>query len=343
MNTPLRIEITEKAQTQISVASAWWTENRPGASDAIREELDRILGLLRVQPEIGTIARRLTLSGVRRVTLSRIRPNSNVDGDRVNANMATIAIGDIHGNIAALEDVLDQVTNHLTPNDAIVFLGDYIDRGPSTKACIDRILALRSCSDATVVTLLGNHEDWLMRTLRDPTRHSWLLGMEAFVTISSYSPAAAVELRRAAEEAGPALLTARTALPYDAFFSCVPKTHLDFLEGLVPYHRTSEAIYVHGGLNPRVPRLEDQPVAACVWGTDDFLEVYDGEELVVYGHWGNAVVDADEWPRPRIGRRSIGIDTIKHGVLTALRLPDGRIFQSRRHRNHESPSNTACT
>ena len=73
MNAPRRIEITEKAQTQISVASAWWTENRPAAPGAIREELDRILGLLRVRPEIGTIAGRPTLSGVRRVTLSRIR------------------------------------------------------------------------------------------------------------------------------------------------------------------------------------------------------------------------------------------------------------------------------
>jgi hypothetical protein len=54
MNTPLRVEITEKAQTQISVASAWWAENRPAATGAIREELDRILGLVRVQPEIGT-------------------------------------------------------------------------------------------------------------------------------------------------------------------------------------------------------------------------------------------------------------------------------------------------
>ena len=73
MNTPLRIEITDKAQTQIAVAAAWWAENRPAAPDAIREELDGILGLLCVQPEIGTRARRATLSGVRRITLSRIR------------------------------------------------------------------------------------------------------------------------------------------------------------------------------------------------------------------------------------------------------------------------------
>lgn len=73
MNTSLRIEITDNAQAQISTAAAWWAENRPAAPNAIREELDRILDLLRVQPAIGTSARRATLSGVRRVTLSRIR------------------------------------------------------------------------------------------------------------------------------------------------------------------------------------------------------------------------------------------------------------------------------
>ena len=73
MNTPLRIEITDTAQAHITVAAAWWAENRPAAPDAIRQDLDRILGLLCVQPEIGTRARRVTLSGVRRVTLSRIR------------------------------------------------------------------------------------------------------------------------------------------------------------------------------------------------------------------------------------------------------------------------------
>lgn len=244
--------------------------------------------------------------------------------------MATIAIGDIHGNIAALEDVLEQVSSNLTRNDTVVFLGDYIDRGPSTKACIDLILNLRVHSRAMVVTLRGNYEDWLLRTLRDPTRHSWLLGMEAFDTIASYSPAAADELRRAAQEAGAALLLERTALPYDVFFSCLPATHVAFFEALLPYHRTDEAICVHGGLDPHIPSLEEQPVSAFVWGTDDFPDSYDGAETVVYGHWGNAILDADGWPWPNARNRTIGIDTIRHGVLTALELPGGRIFQSRR-------------
>ena len=73
MNAPLRIEITDDAQAQISAAAAWWAQHRPAAPGAIHEELDWVLDLLRVQPDIGTLARRATLSGVRRVTLSRIR------------------------------------------------------------------------------------------------------------------------------------------------------------------------------------------------------------------------------------------------------------------------------
>lgn len=73
MNTPLRIEITENARAQFATAAAWWAQNRPAAPDAIRDELDGILDLLRVQPAIGTIARRATLPGVRRVTLTRVR------------------------------------------------------------------------------------------------------------------------------------------------------------------------------------------------------------------------------------------------------------------------------
>lgn len=73
MSTPLRIEITEDARAQIAAAAAWWAENRPSAPGAILEDLERILGLLSVQPAMGTKARKVALSGVRRVTLSRIR------------------------------------------------------------------------------------------------------------------------------------------------------------------------------------------------------------------------------------------------------------------------------
>ena len=44
--------------------------------------------------------------------------------------MATVAIGDIHGNLGPLEDLLSQVVPEMRPEDTLVFLGDYIDRGP---------------------------------------------------------------------------------------------------------------------------------------------------------------------------------------------------------------------
>ncbi len=57
--------------------------------------------------------------------------------------MATIAVGDIHGNRPALNDILDQIRGEVSGGDTIVFLGDYIDRGPDTRGCVDTILALQ--------------------------------------------------------------------------------------------------------------------------------------------------------------------------------------------------------
>ena len=92
-------------------------------------------------------------------------------------SMATIAVGDIHGNLAALSDLLDQIRGESAPDDTVVFLGDYMDRGPDTKGCVDPILGFQRHVRARVVCLLGNHEDWFLRTLHDYGRHSWLLGM----------------------------------------------------------------------------------------------------------------------------------------------------------------------
>jgi serine/threonine protein phosphatase 1 len=245
--------------------------------------------------------------------------------------MATVAIGDIHGNYRALDDLLSKVQAGLQAEDTVVFLGDYVDRGPDSKSCVNRILEFRATVSATVVTLLGNHEDWLLQTLADPTRHSWVLGMEAFDTIASYSRQAAVELRSALEAAGPRLLTERVALPYDLFFSTLPNGHLDFFLSLQPYLRSSDALFVHGGLDPTILDLERQPRDAFLWGTDDFLQNYSGPDLVVYGHWGDAQINSEGWPVPRIGAHTIGIDTIAHGVLTAIRLPGRNVLQSSRY------------
>lgn len=73
MTARLKIKITRSAREQIQAAASWWTENRASAPGAVLDDLDRILGLLSVQPGMGALARRASLKGVRRVTLSRIR------------------------------------------------------------------------------------------------------------------------------------------------------------------------------------------------------------------------------------------------------------------------------
>jgi plasmid stabilization system protein ParE len=69
----LRIEVSDLARAQIHVAQNWWRVNRPKAPNAIREELERASLLISVQPEIGARARNISLAGVRRLHLARVR------------------------------------------------------------------------------------------------------------------------------------------------------------------------------------------------------------------------------------------------------------------------------
>ena len=245
--------------------------------------------------------------------------------------MATVAVGDIHGNLAALLDLLGQLREEVEKEDVVVFLGDYIDRGSDSRGCVDAILTFRDESRAEVVCLRGNHEDWLLQTQADYTRHSWLLGMEALDTVRSYSPDAERRLLEAVGEAGLRLHLGRCALPYEVFFDAVPPTHRAFFTQLAVSFQNDDCICTHAGLDPRVTSLAEQTLESLVWGHAAFPADYRGEATVVYGHWGNADVDAHGWPVPAVDGNTIGIDTIAHGVLTAIRLPDRKVFQSARH------------
>jgi serine/threonine protein phosphatase 1 len=245
--------------------------------------------------------------------------------------MSTIAIGDVHGNYRALEDLLAQVDRVATSSDTVVFLGDYVDRGEQSKECIDYILSFSKDTDATVVTLLGNHEQWLLRTADDYTRHSWIF-MGAFPTIESYSQEAAATIHDEIRRLGPKLVLEHVRLPYELFFDSVPKQHIQFFRSLKVFHRSPDAVCVHGGLDPSLGAVEHQDTESLVWGTDDFPDAYDGEDRIMYGHANNAIIDENGWPQPRISGRTYGLDTISEGVLTAVRLPDGCVFQSARHK-----------
>lgn len=245
--------------------------------------------------------------------------------------MATVVIGDVHGNSDALNDLLRQLRRESDAADTIVFLGDYIDRGPDSRGCVEAILRFQEQVLAEVVCLCGNHEDWLLRTLTDFSRHSWLLGMEAFDTIRSYSVRAEHVLRDAVARAGPELVLGDVRLPYDVFFESVPREHLEFFQGLRTYHRSVDALCTHAGVDPGIPCVQEQPRDTLLWGAAGFPDGYTGAEVIVYGHWNNAASE-DGWPHPLTVGASVGIDTISHGVLTAIRLPDRLVFQSGRHR-----------
>ena len=154
--------------------------------------------------------------------------------------MSTIAIGDIHGNLSALVDLLNQIRRECGRTDTVVFLGDYIDRGPDSKGCVDAILEFRTEVPAEVLCLLGNHEDWMLRSMRDHRSHSWLLGMGALTTIDSYSTDAALTIGEAVARLGANVYLERETLPYEVFFDSMPEDHRRFFESLGLFHQTPD-------------------------------------------------------------------------------------------------------
>ena len=187
-----------------------------------------------------------------------------------------------------------------------------------------------------MVALLGNHEEWMLKTMRDYTRHSWLLNVEALDTIASYSDSAAAFLKREMEESGMRLFMENPRLPYEVFFDCLPPSHTEFFVKLVPYFRTPDVICVHAGLNPKVRALDQQDSRSLIWGCKDFPKEYRDSTPVVYGHWGNCERNESGSLRPREVNRTYGIDSIKTGVLTAMRFPDLAVFHSEEHRMPKS-------
>jgi hypothetical protein len=165
----------------------------------------------------------------------------------------------------------------------------------------------------------------------DYSRHSWLVGMEAFDTVRSYSPEAENVLREACGEKGAQLFVGRCSLPYAVFVDSMPPSHRVFFQELQLCFQGPDCICTHAGLNPSIERLEDQSPEELLWGYEDFPAGYNHDTVVVYGHWDNADADPSGRPNPRIVGRTIGIDTVSHGVLTAVRMPDWQVFQSQRY------------
>ena len=142
----------------------------------------------------------------------------------------TIAIGDVHGCAVALSALLERLRP--TPRDTIVLLGDYVDRGPDSRAVLERLVALaRQC---TVVPILGNHEEMLLASRCDTDALQGWLRCGGVATLDSYGHG-----------------THPQSLPAD---------HLAFLESCLPYFETDGHVFVHANYEPDLPLAQQSPL-----------------------------------------------------------------------------------
>lgn len=209
--------------------------------------------------------------------------------------MSLIAIGDIHGCVGSLEALLEALAP--APGDHLVFVGDYIDRGPDSKGVIDRLLDLRATHRCTF--LRGNHEALMLDYLDHGREQLWHVN-GGLSTLRSYASG----FRR------------RTLIPDE---------HQQFVRDTELYLDTDETFFVHAGLKPHLTVAENLER----YGSDVFLWERDHldatelawEKLLVCGHTPQ--------PSPINRDRLIAIDTgcVYHmhaelGHLTAVRLPE---------------------
>jgi serine/threonine protein phosphatase 1 len=207
----------------------------------------------------------------------------------------SFVIGDIHGCRAELEVLLRGLG--LDGSDRLVFLGDYIDRGPDPRGVIDRLLALAEDPSRECVFLRGNHEDMLLAYLgRGGHYGEAFLANGGDVTAGSYGLEGVVRPERLA--------------------AAMPETHLRFVESLPLVHAQGQYVMVHAGVRPGRP-LEAQTAHDLMWIRDEFI-AYPHELgcTVVFGHTPVRSVLRDL-------PYKIGIDTgcVYGGALTALELP----------------------
>ena len=209
----------------------------------------------------------------------------------------TFVIGDIHGCHQALVELWAKISPD-PKEDTVVFLGDYIDRGPASRQVVDEILAIRKRLPR-VITLMGNHEQMLLHFLAGEEDTPFL------------------------EVGGSETLASYRIPPERATSLDLPPAHLDFFRNLIPFWQNHAAIYVHAGLMPARP-LALQPRSWLLWAREEFLKSdYDFGKPVIYGH--------TPFPKPNLEKHRIGIDTgaVYGGDLTCLILPDMEFIQAK--------------
>lgn len=186
------------------------------------------------------------------------------------------AIGDVHGRADLLAElhgrIVEDAYDAPEARRVAVYLGDYIDRGPDSPGVIEQLLDA-PLPDFEQVFLMGNHEEFLLHFLDDPTiGEAWVMnGGDA--TLASYGV-----------ETGSGGMPDSFADASDRLRQNLPETHLAFLQELDVSHREGDYLFVHAGIRPGVP-LAEQSEHDLLWIREPFLESGDEREfVVVHGH-----------------------------------------------------------
>ncbi len=245
-----------------------------------------------------------------------LRPEGRRQGAaRVGEDTLAYAVGDIHGRDDLLARLLARIEADAAGRGArrrvVVFLGDYVDRGPDSREVMER-LCQGPPAGFEWVLLRGNHEDFLLRFLDDPS--VGLVWMLNGGTATAYSYLG----RMPGEWDDMARLR-------DALRARIPSRHLEVLRRLALYHVEGDYLFVHAGVRPGVP-LERQDPRDLMWIRDPFLtSAADHGKIVVHGH----SVAAEPVVRPN----RIGVDTgaFASGVLTAAALDGTEVRFLRAH------------
>ena len=249
--------------------------------------------------------------------------------------MSTYAIGDIHGCRKELSTLLETlyIKENLHPeDDTLVFVGDYVDRGPDSKGVIDRLIELSQIQRC--VFLMGNHEDMMLWWLGiDHGRQQVSLRERAGIagiwicnggsrTLESYGVDLSMHSESRANLSGwddP-----------DIILQAIPENHIEFLKGLQYYYIDSSNLYVHAGVSYN-GLLADTPQEAVDKSSDENLLwdrlAFGGRNsfgTMIYGHTPNK--EGVRWNRREEGPPfSVGTDVgcvFGYNPLMAVRIDD---------------------
>lgn len=185
------------------------------------------------------------------------------------------AVGDIHGRLDLLNRLLARTNSDIalrpTVRPVYVFLGDYIDRGPSSRETIDRLIEHGETHES--VFLKGNHEQIALKCLSDRSLFDQWMRLGGLETLISYGvhPEALDNGKQIAE------LQA-------AFHSALPQTHFRFFRDLQSSFVCGDFFFAHAGVKPGLA-LSQQTEKDLLWIRDEFLSSkLDFSKIVVHGH-----------------------------------------------------------